>query len=199
MEFKELLMSRYATKKFDGKIIDENKLEQLFEMIRFAPSALNIQPWKIKVVTDVETKKKLSAASMEQAQINTCSHLLVFCANTDLDGNAQKTMNLMKKVGVPEENLEQIQVIMNVFLSNFDSETGICEAQCNVFIAAITAIYAAKSLGIDSCPMQGFNRDEYSEILDIPSSLVPTILVPIGYPADKQMPKLRFPKEDIFF
>jgi nitroreductase len=199
MEFKELLMSRYATKKFDGKIIDENKLEQLFEMIRFAPSALNIQPWKIKVVTDMETKQKLSAASMEQAQINTCSHLLVFCANTDLDGNAQKAMNLMKKVGVPEENLEQIQIIMNVFLSNFDSETGINEAQCNVFIAAITAIYAAKSLGIDSCPMQGFNKEEYSEILDIPSSLVPTILVPIGYPADKQMPKLRFPKEEIFF
>ncbi|MBZ2166217.1 nitroreductase family protein [Methanobacterium spitsbergense] len=199
MEFKELLMSRYATKKFDGKIIDENKLEQLFEMIRFAPSALNIQPWKIKVVTDVETKKKLSAASMEQAQIITCSHLLVFCANTDLDGNAQKTLNLMKKAGVPEENLEQFQMIMNIFLSNFDSETGVNEAQCNVFIAAITAIYAAKSLGIDSCPMQGFNNEEYSKILEIPSSLVPTILVPIGYPADKQMPKLRFTKEEIFF
>ena len=108
MEFKELLMSRYATKKFDGKIIDENKLDQLFEMIRFAPSALNLQPWKIKVVTDVETKKKLSAASMEQAQIKTCSHLLVFCANTDLDGNAQKITNLMKKVGVPDENLKQV-------------------------------------------------------------------------------------------
>jgi nitroreductase / dihydropteridine reductase len=47
--------------------------------------------------------------------------------------------------------------------------------------------------------MQGFSAEAYSEILDIPSNLVPTILVPIGYPADKQMPKLRFPKEDILF
>jgi nitroreductase len=47
--------------------------------------------------------------------------------------------------------------------------------------------------------MQGFNPEAYSEILDIPSGLVPTILVPMGYPADKQMPKMRFPKEDIFF
>jgi nitroreductase/dihydropteridine reductase len=199
MEFKELLMSRYATKKFDGNVIDDGKIDQLFEMIRYAPSALNLQPWKVKVVTDVETKKKLSAASTEQAQINSCSHLLVFCADTDLSDKAQKITQLMKKVGVPEENLKQFQDVMNIFLSNYDNKIGITEAQYNVFIAAITAIYAAKSLGIDSCPMQGFNAEAYSEILDIPQSIVPTILVPIGYPADNQMPKLRFEKEEIFF
>ncbi|MGB8233678.1 MAG: nitroreductase family protein [Methanobacterium sp.] len=198
MDFKELLMTRYATKKFDGTKIDESKIDQLFEMIRFAPSALNLQPWKIKVVTDDETKTQLSAASMEQAQIKTCSHLLVFCADTDLSGNADKITNLMKKVGVPDENLKQVQEVMKIFLSNFDNETGINEAQCNVFIAAITAIFAAKSLGIDSCPMQGFSAEAYSEILEIPSGIVPTILVPVGYPADKPMPKLRFPKEDIY-
>jgi nitroreductase / dihydropteridine reductase len=199
MEFKELLMSRYATKKFDGKVIDDSKIEQLFDMIRYAPSALNLQPWKVKVVTDLETKKKLSAASMEQAQINSCSHLLVFCADTNLTKKAEMITQLMEKVGVPEENLKQFQDVMNIFLSNFDNKTGITEAQYNVFIAAITAIYAAKSLGIDSCPMQGFNAEAYSEILDIPQSIVPTILVPIGYPADEQMPKLRFEKEEIFF
>ena len=199
MEFKELLMSRYATKKFDGKVIDDDKIDQLFEMIRYAPSALNLQPWKVKVVTDTETKKKLSAASMEQPQINTCSHLLVFCADTDLSGKAQKITQLMDKVGVPEENVKQFKDVLNMFISNYDNKTGITEAQYNVFIAAITAIYAAKSLGIDSCPMQGFNADAYSEILNIPESIVPTILVPIGYPADKQMPKLRFEKEEIFF
>ncbi len=199
MEFKELLMSRYATKKFDGKIIDDDKIDQLFEMIRYAPSALNLQPWKVKVVTDVETKKKLSAASMEQAQINSCSHLLVFCADTDLSGKAQKITHLMEKFGVPDENLKQFKDIMNIFLSNFDNKTGITEAQYNVFIAAITAIYGAKSLGIDSCPMQGFSSEAYSEILDIPEDIIPTILVPIGYPADKHMPKLRFEKEEIFF
>ncbi len=199
MEFKELLMSRYATKKFDGNKIDDSKIDQLFDMIRYAPSALNLQPWKVKVVTDTDTKKKLSEASMEQPQINTCSHLLVFCADTDLSGKADKITGLMKKAGVPEENMKQFQDVLNMFLSNYDNKTGITEAQYNVFIAAVTAIYAAKSLGIDSCPMQGFNAEAYSEILEIPSNIVPTILVPIGYPADKQMPKLRFEKEEIFF
>lgn len=199
MEFEELLMARYATKKFDGKKIDEDKFDQVMEMIRYSPSALNIQPWKIKVITDEETKKKLSAASMDQAQITTCSHLLVFCAVTDLPGNAEKITTMMKGVGVPEENLNMFQDVVKIFLSNYTSETGVVEAQHNVFIAAATAIYAAKSLGIDSCPMQGFNPEAYSEILDIPSDIVPTMLVPMGYPADKPMPKMRFPKEDIFF
>ena len=77
-------MSRYATKKFDSKKIDDSRIEERFDMIRFAPSALNLQPWKIKVVTDQDIKNKLSAASMDQPQISTCSHLLIFCANTDL-------------------------------------------------------------------------------------------------------------------
>ncbi len=199
MEFKELLMSRYATKKFDGKKIDADKFDQILGMIRFAPSALNIQPWKIKVVTDEETKKKLSAASMDQAQITTCSHLLVFCAVSDLSGNAEKITNMIKDAGIPEENLTMFQNVLNIFLSNYSSETGVIEAQHNVFIAATTALYAAKSLGIDSCPMQGFDPEAYSEILDMPEGVVPTILVPMGYPADKPMPKMRFPKEDIFF
>ena len=51
-----------------------------------APSGLNIQPWKIKVVTDPELKEKLSAAAWDEPQIKSCSHLLVFCADTDYAG-----------------------------------------------------------------------------------------------------------------
>jgi nitroreductase / dihydropteridine reductase len=81
----------------------------------------------------------------------------------------------------------------------FPDEAGICEAQHNAFIPAITTIYAAKSLGIDSCPMQGFDPAAYSKILELPDNLVPNIIVPLGYASDKPMPKVRFPKEEIFF
>ena len=199
MEFKELLMGRYATKKFDGKKIDDDILEEILDMIRFAPSALNIQPWKIKVVGDEETKKKLSTASMDQPQINSCSHLLVFCANTDLDALAQKNLKMMKDNGVPEEMVKGYENVLNTFIGNYDSKTGLVEAQENVFLAVMTAIYAAKSLGVDSCPMQGFDPKAYADILEVPSGIVPTMIVPLGYPADKQMPKMRFSKEEIFF
>jgi nitroreductase len=191
-------MARYATKKFDGKKIDEDTVDGILEMIRFSPSALDIQPWKVKVVTDDDTKKKLSAASFDQPQIMTCSHLLVFCANTDLVGNGDKLIGMMKVDGVPEANLKLLEDAKNNFIKLFEDK-GLYEAQHNVFIAATTALYAAKSLGVDSCPMQGFDPNAYSEILEIPSDIVPTIIVPLGYPADKPNPKMRFPKEDIFF
>jgi nitroreductase len=199
MEFKNILEERYATKMFDGKKIDEDKIEEIMEMIRLSPSAINLQPWKIKITADENLKEKLSPASMDQPQIKSCSHILVFCANTDLKGNTDKLLNDLKTSGIPEENIQFLESVLNNFLSMFPDEAGVCEAQHNVFIAAITAIYAAKSLGIDSCPMQGFDPAAYSEILELPDNLVPTIIVPLGYAADKPMPKVRFPKEEIFF
>ena len=199
MEFKNILEERFATKKFDGKKIDQDKIEQIMEMIRLSPSALNLQPWKIKIIADEDLKEKLSPASMDQPQIKSCSHLLVFCANSNLKGNADKLINDLKASGIPEKNIQFLESVLNNFLRMFPGEEGIHEAQQNAFIPAITAIYAAKSLGIDSCPMQGFNPAAYSEILELPDTLVPTIIVPLGYAADKPMPKVRFPKEEIFF
>lgn len=198
MEFKTILEERYATKVFDGKKIDEDKIEQIKEMVRLSPSAINLQPWKIKIISDEKLKEELSPAAMDQPQIKSCSHLLVFCADKDLEKNANRVIRDVKALGVPEENVQQLELVLNTFLSNFPGDAAVCEAQHNVFIAAITAIYAAKSLGIDSCPMQGFDPAAYSKILKIPDNLVPTIIVPLGYPADKQMPKLRLPKEEIF-
>ena len=45
MEFKELLTARYATKLFQPKAVPEETMQELLEMIRLAPSGLNIQPF----------------------------------------------------------------------------------------------------------------------------------------------------------
>ncbi len=83
MEFKEIVKERYATKVFDGKIIPEEKINDLLDIIRFAPSSLNLQPWKIKVVFDRKLKEELLPATLSKGQVMSCSHLLVFCANTN--------------------------------------------------------------------------------------------------------------------
>jgi len=47
MLFKDIVMQRYAVKKFDGKKVSEDLISELLELVRFAPSAINLQPWKI--------------------------------------------------------------------------------------------------------------------------------------------------------
>ena len=71
-------------------------------------------------------------------------------------------------------------------------------SQRQAFLALGNALNGAKSLGFDSCPMEGFDPKEYAKILGLPGNLVPTALCPIGYASDKPNPKLRFPKDEVF-
>ena len=103
MEFKDIVKQRYAAKIFDGKMIAEEKIETLLEIIRFAPSALNLQPWKIMVITDQKVKDKLLPATFGQEQVTTCSLLLVFFANMDIDELIEKLENGMKDAGIQDE------------------------------------------------------------------------------------------------
>lgn len=197
MEFKELVHERYAARVYEDRKIDDEKIDEILEMIRLSPSALNLQPWKVKVVADDGLKEKLYQNSMDQKHIAVCSHVLVFCANADLPGLAETIINGMKSAGAPEETIKFYEMAANNLTGRIPPEARLCEAQKNVFIAATQGIYAAKSLGIDSCIVQGFDPVAYSEILDLPSNIVPTVLVLLGYAADEPAPKVRFPKEDI--
>jgi nitroreductase / dihydropteridine reductase len=199
MEFKDIVMQRYATKKFDGKKIPEGKINEFIELVRFAPSALNLQPWKIKVIADQKIKEQLFPATFNQEQATTCSHLLVFCANTDLDGLIKKVDQTLKEARVPDGMRNMVIGFAKDMNGGMSPEQRLGWAQCQVFLALGNALNGAKALGFDSCPMTGFDPQEYSRILKLPPHLVPTALCPLGYAADKPMPKLRFPKEDIFF
>jgi nitroreductase len=199
MEFGKIVMSRYATKKFDGRKIPDAKIDELLEMVRFAPSAINLQPWKIKMVTDQKTKELLRPAAFNQEQITSCSHLLVFCADPDYDSLISRLGALLKKSGAPAETQKMITDMATGFAKPMSPEQKLAWSTAQTYLALGNALNGAKALGFDSCPMGGFNPAEFSRILKIPSPLAPVMLCPLGYAADKPMPKVRFAKEDIVF
>ena len=199
MEFHDIVMQRYAVKKFDGRLIDEDKISELLELVRYAPSALNLQPWKIKVIRDKKVKEQLRQASNDQAQITTCSHLLVFCADTDYDGLIHRLEALMKKHGAPLEMQKMVIGMASGFVAKMSAEQKFAWSQAQTYLALGNALNGAKALGFESCPMGGFDPKEYSRILKIPVHLVPVMLCPVGYAADKPMPKVRFALDEIVF
>ncbi len=199
MSFKDIVMGRYATKKFDGKKIEQKKVDELLEIIRYAASSFGLQPWKIKVVADMETKEKLAPASWNQPQITTCSHLLVFCANTDIDSLIDNYEKYMKKSGAPEDAIKGYIGTMRGWAQGLDDAKRLSWSQRQTYLALGNAINGAKASGFDSCPMEGFSPEEYAKILHLPKNIVPTALCPIGFAADTPRPKLRFAKEEIFF
>jgi len=198
MDFEKIVQERYATKHFDGRKIPESKVNRLLGIIRYAPSSFNIQPWVVKVITDPETKEKLAPASWNQPQITSCSHLLVFCANKDIAGNIDKLEKLMIKSGAKPQDIKQYIDMMRNFEKGMNDEQRLSWAQRQTYLALGNALNGAKSLGFDSCPMEGFDPKAYVKILNLPANIVPTALCPIGYTKDTQRDKLRFPKEEVF-
>lgn len=187
-------MSRYATKKFDGKKIDQSKVDKLLELIRYAPSSYNLQPWTIYVVTDQETKDAIQKASWNQPQVSTSSHLLIFCANTDMVSHINLLEEQMKAVGASTNYI----TVMREFESKMSPDQKKSWAQRQVYLALGNALNGAKSLGFDSCPMEGFNHEEVGKILKVPSHVVVTALCPIGYAADTPRQKMRFDRKKVF-
>lgn len=52
MNFLELVKARYSARKYANRPVEAEKLDYIMECVRFAPSAVNFQPWRFRIVTD---------------------------------------------------------------------------------------------------------------------------------------------------
>ncbi|PIN80545.1 NAD(P)H-dependent oxidoreductase [Candidatus Woesearchaeota archaeon CG10_big_fil_rev_8_21_14_0_10_32_9] len=199
MKLIELMQKRYATKKFDGETIPESKIEELKDLIKLVPSSFGLQPFKVKIISNKELKEKLAPASWNQTQITTCSHLLVFCAYTNIKERVNEYEQLLIKNGTPPEKAKAYTDTMRGFNEGLNTDSKNTWAQKQVYLAVENALLGATELGFDSCPMEGFIPADFSKILQLTEDLIPTVLVPIGYAADTPRTKIRFENKDLFF
>ena len=197
---------RYATKQFDPKRkISAQDWATLEEALLLTPSSGGLQPWKFIVVTDPAVRAKLVPASYGQEKVSTASHLIVFAAKNnlgeaDVDAHLQ---NVAKTQGVPVESLAQFRGMLVGMVKSMDETARKAFAQNQVFIALGNFLTSAALLGIDACPMGGFDHAQYDEILGLKAQgLGSAVIATAGYrsAADKYAaaPKVRFAREQIF-
>ena len=98
MENLELLKFRRSIRSFSNKPISQADLEKLIEAARFAPTARNVQPWELVVVTDKQKLlefAKLAENGRFMAQAAAC--IAVFCAETKyyLEDGCAATCNIL--------------------------------------------------------------------------------------------------------
>jgi nitroreductase len=198
---------RYATKQFDPKRkISAQDWATLEEALLLTPSSGGLQPWKFIVVTDPAARAKLTPASYGQAQINDASHLVVFASKNnfseaDVDAHLQ---NVARAQGVPVESLAQFRgMLVGGIVQAMDEAGRNAWARNQVYIALGNLLTSAALLGIDACPMEGFDRAQYDEILGLKAKgYSSAVVATLGYrlPTDKYAgaPKVRFAREQIF-
>lgn len=176
---------RYATKGFDTNVtIEDSDIKELVEAVRLAPTSYGLQPFKIIVISDQETKSKLRAASYDQAQISDCSHLFVFCVNKDLsDKQVDHYVNLISEIReITKESLSAYKERMVGFVNGMEAEGKLDWAKRQAYLALGFLLYACAEKKIDACPMEGFVADSYDEILDLKrQGLTTSVLATVGY------------------
>lgn len=59
MNFLELVKNRYSCRAYQSRHIEKEKLNYILECARLAPSAVNKQPWKLRIISSDEDRTKL--------------------------------------------------------------------------------------------------------------------------------------------
>jgi nitroreductase len=198
---------RYATKQFDpAKKISAADWATLETALQLSPSSGGLQPWKFIVVTDPAVRAKLLPASYGQAQITDASHLVVFAAKNNLsEADVDAHIKHIAEVqGAPIEALAPLRgMLVGGIVKAQDEAARNAWARNQAFIALGNLLTSAALLGIDACPMEGFDRAQYDEILGLKAKgFAAAVIATLGYRSatDKYAaaPKVRFPKEQIF-
>ena len=83
MDVFQAIIQRYSCRSYDPRPIEPEKITKLLEAARFAPSARNRQDWRFVVVTDPDTKAKLSKAAYDQRSLIEAPVVIVACSNSD--------------------------------------------------------------------------------------------------------------------
>lgn len=198
MTFLSNLEWRYASKKFDTtkKVSNEN-LEKILEAIRMTPTSFGLQPYHFYIVTNQEKKDAIQAASWNQPQVGTCSHLIVMCSRKDLMVLKDEFFEWISGGSAEvRTNLKWYEDMVTGFLPHASPEW----AKKQTYIAQGFALAACAELQVDSCPMEWFDAGTVAKILELPENLEVAVMVPIGYRAaeDQPRPKFRFSGEKLF-
>ena len=201
MNYLEILKFRHACKIFDeSKKIGAGEFDFILEAGRLSPSSTGLEQWDFLVVQNKELREKIKAVSWNQVQITSCSHLVVILAKIKevKVGSSYIDKMIARRA---DKNIEAIAERQKFFLlSNFKNDDELTfqwsHEQC--MIAATNMMNAAASLGIDSCPMEGFDRHALNEILGLDESEKRVaIVVPFGYRLNPQPEKLRRQRAEV--
>src|SRR5271154_4885859 len=176
------IAERRASPSFDGSPITDADLKRILQAGLHSPSGYNLQPWRFVVVQSPEQKRKLRAASYNQAKVEEASAVLVACG--DADGR-RKDLDLMlengRKGGMPESYAAQARNSVPNYLSGFSTVQMQGWLNKMVMIAVTHMMLMAEVTGYDTAPMEGFEQDKVHEVLKLPLSYWVVALLGIGH------------------
>lgn len=154
----ETIAVRRSIRKYIDQPVEEEKLQQILQAARLAPTWANKQCWKIVVVRDAATKQALSdlsnvpssgyATNPCQKALASAPMVLVVCADPQRSGKLNGKAYYLVDVGILMDHI----------------------------------MLAAASLGLGTCCVGVFDEKGIKEVLGVPPNVEVVLLSPLGYP-----------------
>jgi nitroreductase len=194
METFTAIETRRAVKHYDPKHqMTEEEINQLMSSAMLSPTAFNIQNWRFVLVRDQELRQKIRAAAWDQTQVTDASLLIILCA--DLKAWEKQPARYWRNAPKAVQDFI-IPAIEQYYQGREQVQRD--EAMRSCGIAAQTLMLAAKSMGYDSCPMDGFDFDAVAKLINLPEDHVISMFVAIGKAIKESWPRGgQLPQEEV--
>jgi len=194
MNVASAIQSRRSVRHFDpDHKINKKEIEKLLSLAIQSPTAFNIQNWRFVVVQDPELRQQIRTAAWDQTQVTDASLLVILCA--DLKAWDKEPIRYWRSASEPVK--DYIVPAIHDYYDGLD-QVQRDEAMRSCGIAAQTLMLAAKSMGYDSCPMDGFDFDAVAELINLPDDHAISLFVAIGKAiSEPEQPKDKLPIEEV--
>ena len=200
--FTKAMDFRHACKEFDDtKTVTDEDIKFILEAGRKSPSSFGIEAWKFLVITNEDLKAKLRPFCWDQVQVTSCSHLVILLTNIE---DAKPETGLpearLKRKGFPQDKLDfYVGIYADHLKDTLSSDENIHHWTARqTYIAAGNMMTAASYVGIDSCPIEGFEKENLEKALDLDTTKHQVSMVlPFGYRINEQSTQIRRDFDDV--
>jgi nitroreductase len=181
----DAIAARRAIKHYDpSHRMTEEEIKTLLTAALQSPTAFNIQHWRFVAVIDSEVRKQIRTVAWDQAQVTDASLLIVLCA--DKDAWKKDAARYWKDAPQPVQDF-LVPAIGQYYDGRDQVQRDECMRSCGM--AGMTIMLAAKAMGYDSCPMDGFEFDAVAKIIKLPEDHVISFMIAVGKGTQPAWPK----------
>lgn len=185
MNLIQAIETRRAVKHFDpDHQLTKEEEQELFRLAVLSPTAFNIQHWRFVAVRDNELRAKIREVSWGQAQVTEGSLLIIMCA--DLKAWEKEPARYWRNAPQPVQDF-MLPAIDKYYRGNETVQRDEALRSCG--IAAQTIMLAAKAMGYDSCPMDGFDFEKVAELINLPDDHIISMFVVVGKALQEARPR----------
>ena len=195
---KEAIEQRRSIRKFKSEPVPDEYIDALLDAARLAPSGSNAQPWRFKIVKDLEMKEKLVKAAYDQAFIAESPVVLVCCSDIGgyLDGVVSGLQDL-GKIGAVEDRIVHIVLERTDRMKMLSFDQFGQRIAFNVAIAIEHIVLRALDFGLGTCWVRLIDEQAIRAIFGWDDTISVVALLPVGYPDESPAQRKRRSIEDI--